>query len=93
MDTSGGGNGLEWTGGGLIRALNKLVMSVAAGFNYSFFFCAATAIYLLLRREYDRTELDEVFVVEQEDQYGLPPLPEREMPGRAATDPVAPEAT
>ena len=32
-------------------------------------------VYLLLRREYDRTDLDEVFVVEPED-YGLPPLAE-----------------
>ena len=74
---NGRGTGLEWLGSGLIRALNGLVLSIAAGFNYSFFFTAATAIYLLLRREYDRTELDEVFVVDAEDQFGMPPLPEQ----------------
>lgn len=66
--------GIRWAGSRMILGFNKLVMTLASGFNYSFFFCSATAIYLLLRREYDQTELDEVFVVEQEEQYGLPPL-------------------
>ena len=89
---NGGGNALERAGGGLIRALNGIVQSVAAGFNYSFFFSAATAIYLLLRREYDQTELDEIFVVEPEDEYGLPPLSEQTKRGAEPESAASEEA-
>lgn len=37
-----------------------LVRNVAVGLRYSFFFTAATAIYLLLRHDVDEKELDEV---------------------------------
>jgi len=52
------------------------VKIIALGFLYGFFFCASTAIYLLLRRDVDATEIDEVFLDEDESeqQYGLPPL-------------------
>ena len=36
--------------------------------------CAMTVIYFLLRYEVDGTEMDEVFVEEQTDQFGLPPV-------------------
>lgn len=58
-----------WTG---------LVKLLAVGYLYSFFWVAATAIYLLLRQEVDATELDEVFLDDEaEDEqagYALPPL-------------------
>ncbi len=47
---------------------------VAASFAYTFFFSAATVIYFLLRQEVDGTETDEVFVDEQGDKFGLPPI-------------------
>jgi hypothetical protein len=64
----------------LIAGFNGLARSVAAGFAYSFFWCLATAIYLLLRRDVDHTEFDEVFV---EDE--IPPErdPEKSPPGGA----------
>ena len=49
------------------------VKIVAAGFLYSFFWCASTAIYFLLRRDVDATEMDEVFQEDQDEEtYGLP---------------------
>lgn len=60
----------------LILASHVLVRAVAAGFNFSFFFCAASAVYLLLRRDTDQTEMDEVYVEEEARRYGLPPLTE-----------------
>jgi hypothetical protein len=51
-----------------------LLKSVAVAFLYAQFWCMAAAIYLLLRRDLDETELDEVFVSEEERTYDLPPL-------------------
>ena len=63
-----------------------LVRAVAAGYMYSFFWCAATAIYLLLRRDVDHADFDEVYVEDEEDRYGLPHLTRDEagVPGAAA---------
>lgn len=47
---------------------------LVVAFNFSFFWCAATAIYLLMRKQVDATEMDEVYVEEEEERYGLPPL-------------------
>jgi hypothetical protein len=42
---------------------------------YSFMWSAAAAIYLLLRHDADQTEMDDVFLEEDETvRYGLPPL-------------------
>ena len=62
-----------------------LVRAVAAGYMYSFFWCAATAIYLLLRRDVDHADFDEVFVEDDDDRYSLPPLARDEagVPGAA----------
>jgi len=59
----------------LIRLFSDLVRSIATAFNFAFFWIAATAIYLLLRRDVDQTDFDEVFVEGESDRYGLPPLP------------------
>ncbi|HEX4143952.1 MAG TPA: hypothetical protein VHY91_10490 [Pirellulales bacterium] len=50
-----------------------LAVSVAMAFMFSYFWTANTAIYFLLRRHVDATEMDEVFIPDQEDR-GLPPL-------------------
>ena len=46
--------------------------TIAIGFRHSFFWCAAAGIYLLLRRDCDETELDEVYL-EDLDPDGKPP--------------------
>jgi hypothetical protein len=51
------------------------VKLLAVGFLFSYFWSASTAIYLLMRRKVDSTEMDEVALDdEQETTYGLPPL-------------------
>jgi len=55
-----------------------LVRSVAAGFGYSLFWCLAAAAYLLLRRDVDQTEFDEVFVEPESQRYQLPEARESE---------------
>lgn len=49
-----------------------LVRSIAAGFGYALFWCLAAAAYLLLRRDTDQTEFDEVFVETESRRYQLP---------------------
>jgi len=48
-------------------------VTVAMAFEFSYFWCANTAIYLLLRRHVDATEMDEVYIPDEGDR-GLPPL-------------------
>ena len=62
----------------LIRLFNGLVRIIAMAFNFSFFFCVMTAIYLVLRRDVDKTDFDEVFVEDDKDSYSLPPLESKE---------------
>jgi hypothetical protein len=70
--------GMQWFGASLINAFNSLVYSVATGFAFSFFWCAATAVYLLLRYDVDQTEFDEIYMDNQQVSYTLPPLPRDE---------------
>ena len=64
---------LRW-GGNLMDLWNSLVSCIVVGFRYSFFWCVAAAIYLLLRRDVDQTEFDELYVDDEPQRYGLPPL-------------------
>jgi hypothetical protein len=70
----------------LIFFWNNVVLALAAAFAVSFFWCGATAIYLLLRRHVDAVELDEVYLDEQEERFGLPPLDEATEDVGDATD-------
>jgi hypothetical protein len=81
-------SGMQWFGASLIAALNSLVYCVATGFAFAFFWCASTAIYLLLRYDVDQTEFDEVHMEDEEVRYGLPPLIKDE----AGVPAVPPEA-
>jgi hypothetical protein len=58
-------------GAGLVALWLTLLFLIMLGFSYSFFWCAATMIYLLMRRRVDEAELDEVFL---EDEELEPPL-------------------
>ena len=58
----------------MIRLANGLLRAVAHSFALGYFWVAASAIYLLLRRHVDHTETDEVFSDDDSDSYGLPPL-------------------
>lgn len=52
----------------------NVVKTLAVGFLFSYFWCAATYVYFLLRQAVDATEMDEVAVDEESEAYGLPPL-------------------
>ncbi|MEE3371648.1 MAG: hypothetical protein VX346_20115 [Planctomycetota bacterium] len=57
-----------------IDVLNGLVLrQIPMAYAASFFWCSASAIYLLLRQGVDQTEMDEVFLEEPEEE---PPLPD-----------------
>jgi hypothetical protein len=70
-------------GGSVIAWLNGVVMTVVSAFRYSFLWCAAGAIYLLLRRDSDQIEFDNVHVDDEQTRYDLPPLStdEQDVPG------------
>lgn len=71
---SPGGGGLVERGSEIIGFWVRVVKYIAVGFLFSYFWCAATYIYFLLRQSVDATELDEVAVEEELEAYGLPPL-------------------
>lgn len=63
-------------GAGVIWFWVLCVKLVALGFLYSYFWTASTAIYYLLRRNVDATEMDEVYLEDDQGEgpQGLPPL-------------------
>jgi hypothetical protein len=61
-------------GANLIHFWNGCVRLLSLGFAYSFFWTASSAIYLLLRRDDDGTDLDDVHVEPTDQEFGLPPL-------------------
>jgi hypothetical protein len=54
--------------GWLLGMWTELVYLLAAGFRYSFFWTGAAGIYLLLRKDVDDKEIDEVFVPHEAPQ-------------------------
>lgn len=61
-------------GAALVGFWNAAIRAVASSYAYSFFWCATAGIYLLLRFHVDAVELDEVFIDEAAERYGLPEL-------------------
>jgi hypothetical protein len=62
LTPGGNAEGLSYAGALLIRFWSGCVKLLAVGFLYSYFWTAATAIYFLLRRDVDATEMDEVYL-------------------------------
>jgi hypothetical protein len=50
-----------------------MVQAIAAGYQAAFLWVAAVGVYLLMRRDIDGVQLNEVYV-DPADEYGLPPL-------------------
>lgn len=71
--------GMFGTGAHAIGFWVTVVKTIAFSFLFSYFWCAVTGIYFLLRQSVDGTELDEVAVDDNGEAYGLPPL--RSEPG------------
>ncbi len=78
-------------GVGIIRFFDGLVRTIAMAFNFSFFFCTLTAIYLVLRRDVDKTDFDEIYVEEKATTYSLPPLESKapDSPTTTEDNPIA----
>ena len=58
----------------MIELWNSLFRTLSAAFIYGLFWCMASAIYLLLRKDADETEMDEIYIVDEKRTYELPPL-------------------
>lgn len=58
----------------LIEFWTGFARTVAAAFIHALFWCLASAIYLLLRRDVDHTAMDEIFLIDERRTYDLPPL-------------------
>jgi hypothetical protein len=73
-----------------------LVGLSAVAYTYSYFWCASSAIYLLLRRDVDLTELDDDIWMEEEEEELAPPTVEARdkaaQPAAAGVVGVAPPA-
>jgi hypothetical protein len=66
--------GLTWVAAYLIRLWHEFVRLLASGFLFTYFWTAATAVYFLLRRDADATEMDEVFLDDERPAEELPPV-------------------
>jgi hypothetical protein len=81
----------EAAGSWLIGLWVLLVVALLAAFVISFYLCASTIIYYLLRREVDATDLEEVYVDEEEpEEAALSPAPAG---GAATSAPAAPASS
>ncbi len=63
----------DW-GSGLIQLWIAFARTVAVAFIYGLFWCQASAIYLLLRRDVDELEMDEIFIEDEQRLFHLPEL-------------------
>lgn len=84
-----GGSTVAENGGWLIRSWNGCAGVVLEAFSFGFFWCGATALYLLLRRDADQMDIDEVFLEEEAGRYSLPPLKPIESAKPADADPTS----
>ena len=66
--------GLLSAGTSLIAFWTGCALIAKQAFQVGFFWCAATSIYLLMRRAVDATEIDEISVDENLTSHTLPPL-------------------
>jgi hypothetical protein len=82
----------NYIGAGLVAIWLGVFFLLIIGFSYSYFWCASTLIYLLMRRKVDDTELDEVYLEEEdsEEPYSapVPAAPPVAAPAGAGTMPV-----
>ena len=72
------GSGVLSFGKRMIQFWNNVARTLGAAFLYGLFWCIAASVYLLLRKDLDDTEMDEIFLVEDRRSYELPPLKDDE---------------
>lgn len=81
-------SGMLTAGQSLIGFWNAVMKTLAAAFIYGLFWCMASAIYLLLRKDVDEMEMDEIFVADETRTFALPPLRSDELGIPQVQDPV-----
>ncbi len=86
---------MKTVGTTLIGFWEACAKMLAWGFIFAYFWSAATAIYLLLRKAEDGTEINEVTLDDDHERFGLPPLKNDALGVPAVTDvpPPAPLRT
>jgi hypothetical protein len=72
--------GTIWLAAKSISFWKSLLGALAAGYQAGFLFVAAVGVYLLLRKDIDGAEMDEVYV-EDEPEFGMPPLADDHVTG------------
>ena len=83
----------ETLGAYLIALWVYLVISILGAYAISFYFSANTVIYYLMRNEVDATDMDDVFVEQQDDELmESPAAPAPAAPAPAVATNPAPEA-
>jgi hypothetical protein len=73
----------------------SLVAALAAGYQAGFLWVSAVGVYLLLRRDIDGVQLNEVYI-DPADEYGMPPLADEAttgVPEVAPNEPAQPGDT
>jgi hypothetical protein len=86
--------GTKWLAAEAIQFWKSLLGALAAGYQAGFIFVAAVGVYLLLRKDIDGAEMDEVYV-EDEPEFGMPSLADDQVTGvpEVQTDLTSPEST
>jgi hypothetical protein len=73
----------------IIHFWKLIVAALAAGYQAGFLWVAAVGVYLLMRRDIDGVQLNEVYL-DPADEYGLPPLADEATSGVPEVVPGAP---
>jgi hypothetical protein len=63
-----------WVSAEIVDLCRRCVILFGLAYLSSYLWTAAVAIYYLLRKNVDATELTEVYMPEEDHDYGLPPL-------------------
>jgi len=77
---------VEKIGAAMVTFWLVLVFLLVIGFSYSYFWTAATMVYLLMRKKVDETEMDEVYV--EDETAGSPFAPAPVTPPAVVTPPA-----
>jgi hypothetical protein len=75
----------------IIFFFSQIVLFLAVAYTFSYFWAGFAAIYLLLRKDTDQTELDDVYMPSEEAQFEMPQLHQPAEPDNTAED-AAPDA-
>lgn len=84
----------NWVGTSFATFWLTLAFLLMLGFSYSFYWTAATMIYLLMRKKVDEVELDEIYLDDEPEPVAPVPAPVAESkPGAVTLPTVPPPAT